>query len=214
MNPDLSLNNILCLITVGISVFAFSNKALQERFLHIPYNENHNGEKYRLLSSGFIHADFMHLLFNMIALFSFGSNVEDWFRSEDMFGSENGGIVYIIFYLVAVVAANLPTYAAHKDNISYRSLGASGATSAVIFASIIYSPMSMILMPFPMPGFVFGIFYLWYENSLSKRNNDNIAHDAHFYGALFGILFVALFKTSALLECFQQIVVGVQGYFH
>ena len=210
---NLSLNDILCLITVGISALAFGNRALQERFLHIPYTEYNNNEKYRLLSSGFIHADFIHLLFNMIALFSFGSNVEGWFKSEEMFGSQNGGIIYIVFYIVAVVAANLPTYAAHKDNIGYRSLGASGATSAVIFASIIYSPMGIILMPFPMPGFVFGIFYLWYENSLSKRNDDNIAHDAHFYGALFGVLFVAIFKTSALLGCVQQIITGIQGYF-
>ncbi len=209
---EISVNSILCIITCVISIGIFSAKEIGEKLLHIPYNEYHKNEKYRLLTSGFIHADFMHLLFNMIALFSFGSNVENWFSQPEMFG-ENGTVVYILFYLVAIVAASLPTYAEHKDNPYYRALGASGAIAAVIFASIINSPMSMILMPFPMPGFVFGILYLWYENSLSKKNNDNIGHNTHFYGALFGVLFIAVFKTKALFTCFEEIVFTVKGLF-
>jgi membrane associated rhomboid family serine protease len=208
----LSINSMLCIITGIVSILLFANQGLKEKFLHIPYNEYHNNEKYRLLTSGFIHGDYMHLLFNMIALFSFGSNVESWFSQAEMFGS-NGTIVYIMFYLVAIVAANLPTYAEHKNNPNYRSLGASGAIAAVIFASIINSPMSMILMPFPMPGFLFGILYLWYENSLSKKNIDNIAHDAHFYGALFGVLFIAVFKTKALGACYEEIFFSVKEFF-
>ena len=212
MNPDLSLNSILCLITVGISIFAFSNAELRSRFLHIPYRENHNGEKYRLLTSGFIHADFTHLLFNMITLYSFGDSVHRWFSSGDMFGSA-GSIAYIAFYLVSIVAANSASYIKHKDNISYGALGASGATSAVIFAAILYSPMSiMLVFFFPMPGFVFAILYLVYSNYAAKKGADNIGHDAHFYGALFGILFVTAFKPTVLLECFQQIILGIQGY--
>ncbi len=212
MNLDLSLNNILCLITVGISIFAFSNAELRSRFLHIPYRENHNGEKYRMLSSGFIHADFTHLLFNMLTLYSFGDNVHRWFSSSDMFGSA-GSVVYIIFYLVSIVAANSASYIKHKDNISYAALGASGATSAVIFVAILNSPMSMLLVFFfPMPGFVFAIFYLFYSNYAAKRGTDNIGHDAHFYGALFGILFVTAFRPTVLVECIQQIIIGVQGY--
>lgn len=212
MNPDLSLNNILCLITVGISIFAFNNAELRSRFLHIPYRENHNREKYRLLTSGFIHDDFTHLLFNMITLYSFGDLVHRWFSSSEMFGSA-GSIVYISFYLVAILAGNSPTYVKHKDNISYGALGASGATSAVIFVAILYNPMSQLLVFFlPMPGFIFAILFLWLSSYAAKRSIGRIDHEAHLYGALFGILFVTAFRPMVLLECFQQIILGVQGY--
>jgi membrane associated rhomboid family serine protease len=213
MDFNFSINTILCLLTALISVLAFSNDELRTKLLHIPYLENNRNEKFRLLSSGLIHADVTHLAFNMIALYSFGENVENWFKSEAMFG-DMGSTIYILMYVVAIVAANLPTFYKHKNNPNYMALGASGAVSAVIFAEIINNPTSSIYLylAIPIKSFIFGILYLAYENYASKKMNDNIGHDAHFYGAVFGILFVGVLKPHALVECFEQISRWVQSF--
>lgn len=183
----MSMNLILVLITCGISLIGFQNAEFFDKGAHHPYMESHKKQYYRLLSSGFLHADIWHLFVNMFVLYSFGNVVEA--RFEERFGS-SGGVVYILFYLATIVLANLSTHFKYANNYSYRAIGASGATSAVLFSFIYYQPLSMLGIYFiiPMPAIIFGVLYLWYSSWAAKKGRDNIGHDAHFFGAIAGFL--------------------------
>ncbi|MFM2392049.1 MAG: hypothetical protein RLZZ546_26, partial [Bacteroidota bacterium] len=157
------------------------------------------------LTSGFLHADYFHLFVNMFVLYSFGLVVED--RFQEILGNMAGKVMFFSFYLFMIVLANLPTFAKHKSNGSYRAVGASGATSAVIFSSIVFEPTSKIYLfaALPLPAIVFGVLYLVYEHWAGKRNLDNIGHDAHFYGAIAGFIFTILIKPSLFMEFIHKI---------
>ncbi|MEI9956514.1 MAG: rhomboid family intramembrane serine protease [Ferruginibacter sp.] len=147
-------------------------------------------EWYRFFSSGIIHADIPHLLFNMYALYLFGTAVENKFI--EIF-EEKGKLLYIAMYVLALGASLLPTYSKNKDNYQYRSLGASGAVSAVVFAFMLFDPIrgvSLMFIPIYIAGFLFGILYLVISYYLDKRGGGRINHSAHIWGALFGIAFV------------------------
>jgi len=192
-------------ITVLISIAAFNNSDIIYKFKHWPYVEARRGEYFRWLSSGFLHGDYMHLLFNMITLYFFGRSVEMWF--EVLF-PEVGVALYLVFYLVAIVAASLATFYKYKDTQHFASIGASGAVSAVLFAAILIQPtLSLYLMfiPIPIPGFIYGIFYLWYSSRAADRGGDGIDHVAHFYGAVFGFLFPLVLKPVLFLSFIGQL---------
>ena len=165
---------------------------------------------YRFFSCGLIHADWGHLIFNMLALYLFGRNVEGYFTFA--FGN-SGKIIYLVMYITALAVSVLPTYFRHKDDYHYRSLGASGAVSAVIFASILFDPMTgigLFFIPIYIAGFLFGFIYLLISHYLDKRGGDNINHSAHIYGALYGIAFTIvaarlLSETPVLAEFINQI---------
>lgn len=198
-------------VTVAISLWAFNNPALFERLKHWPYAEAQRGEYHRLLTGGFLHADYVHLLFNMITLYFFGGLVENWF---DALFPGVGPLLYLAFYLMAIVAASLATYYRYQRTPYFASIGASGATSAVLFAAILLAPtLSLYLMfiPIPIPGVVFGIFYLWYSSHAARRGGDGIDHLAHFYGAVFGFIFPIVFKPELLPHFFQQIEAWLSG---
>jgi membrane associated rhomboid family serine protease len=169
---------------------------------------------YRFITSGFIHADFMHLAFNMYTFYIFGDRVEIAFGQ--LFGS-NGKIFYIILYLSSLVVCLLPTYLRHKENYYYRSLGASGAVSAVIFVGVFLDPtMGMIIFPLPfgIPAFIFGPVYLGISAYLARRGQGNINHSAHIWGALFGIVFLII--TCQFFTGFRPVenfIAAVTGYF-
>ena len=191
--------------TVAFSLWAFNNPDVIVKCKHWPYAEQRDKEYYRWLTAGFLHGDYMHLLFNMLTLYFFGGFVEQWFTI--MFPGV-GQLVYLFFYLIAIVAASLATYYRYKDSPSFASIGASGAVSAVLFASIlIYPTNSLYLMfiPIPIPGIVFGIFYIWYSSRASQRGGDGIDHVAHLYGAIFGLLFLIVLKPALLLSFFAQL---------
>lgn len=191
--------------TVLFSISAFSNPDLFYKCKHWPYAEARSGEYYRWLSGGFLHGDYMHLLFNMLTLFFFGGVVEAWFG---MLFPGVGAFFYLFFYLLAIVAASLATYYKYRDVQSFASIGASGAVSAVLFAAILLQPtMSLYLMfiPIPIPGFIYGIFYLWYSSREANRGGDGIDHVAHFYGAVFGFIFPVVFKPLLLLAFFDEL---------
>jgi membrane associated rhomboid family serine protease len=141
----------------------------------------------------------------MFVLYSFGLVVED--RFQEILGNMAGKVMFFSFYLFMIVLANLPTFAKHKSNGSYRAVGASGATSAVIFSSIVFEPTSKIYLfaALPLPAIVFGVLYLVYEHWAGKRNLDNIGHDAHFYGAIAGFIFTILIKPSLFMEFIHKI---------
>jgi membrane associated rhomboid family serine protease len=200
----MSINYLIIGFTALVSIMAFSNGELMHKLRHWPYQEQRRGEYYRLLSGGFLHADPMHLIFNMITLYFFGRYVEDWFIGS--FG-ELGSTTYLLFYLLAIVAASLATFYRYRNNPSFASIGASGATSAVLFAAILLDPtigIMMFFIPIAIPGFIFGAIYLWYSSYASQRGRDNIDHVAHFYGAVFGFLFPLLFQPALLLGFFEQ----------
>ena len=127
------------------------------------------------------------------------------FQDFPLFTSD---VVYILFYILAVIVSDIHSIVLYKNDPQYKSLGASGAVSAVVFASIIISPLDEIyfmFIPFGIPGFLYGILYLIYCSYLSKTNNDNINHLAHFFGALFGVVFMTIIYPLSIIDFIEQI---------
>jgi membrane associated rhomboid family serine protease len=177
-------------ITCIVSFVAFSNEKMTEDLIFYPPAITNRNEWYRFITCGFIHADIMHLAFNMYSFYLFGRMVEDAFIQ--LFGVK-GRVIYILLYVIALVVCLLPTYLQNKDNYHYRSLGASGAVSAVIFVGIFLFPtmkMGLFLIPVMIPGFVFGPIFLLLSAYLAKKGHGNINHSAHIWGAIFGIVFL------------------------
>ena len=189
-----------------ISYLALNKPQTKYKLLLNPYRVSHNGEFYRMLTSGFIHADYTHLLFNMLTLFFFGTVVE----------FELGKLYYVLLFVIGVIVANIPSYLKYKDMPHYNSLGASGGVSAILFCSIVYSPVSNIYLYFAIPikGFIFAILYLIYSHYASKKGGDNINHDAHIYGALFGVVFAFIADFDLALNGVQQIPVWINNMFN
>ena len=201
----MSITLIIIIVTVVISVAAWNNYGLMERWIMNPYQVANRGQYYRLITSGFLHADWGHLFFNMLSLYFFGGFIEQVFN----YLFNTSGPFYLIgFYLVAILVSDIPTFLKHRNNPGYNSLGASGGVSAIIFASILFRPLTPIMLffiPIPIPGFIFGALYLAYSYYESRRGAGNINHDAHFYGAVFGVLFMIVVYPPVLSSFFEQI---------
>lgn len=207
------LNPVLVLIglTVAISAYAWSNRDLMEAWTMEPYVIARNGQWYRFLTSGFLHADWSHLLFNMFAFYSFSPIVLNTLAQG--YGAGAGLGLFLLLYLGGIVVSDLPTYFRHRDERAYRSLGASGGVASVLFASILLFPVNtngggIIIFPLPVPiqPFLFGILYLLYSWYMGRRRGDNINHDAHFYGALYGVLLTAALVPGVVPRFVQQVV--------
>ena len=176
----------LIAVTVVVSWQAFEKPRLLNRLILWPPAVDRQRQYDRLLTHGFIHADWGHLIFNMVTLYSFGPAMERYFAGRIT------AIGYLVFYLSAVVVAILPTYMRHQHDASYRSLGASGAVSAVLFAFILLDPWAgiyLFFIPIAIPAFLFAGLYLAYTIWMDKRGGDNINHSAHLWGALYGVAF-------------------------
>lgn len=190
--PSMFTNPLLIIIglTVLVSAYAWSNQELMNSWILDPYRmDGKPGQWYRFLTSGFLHADWGHLLFNMITLYSFGGIVLNSF--VQYLGFAPGVVAFLVLYLGGIVLSDLPTYFRHRYDPGYRSLGASGGVSSVLFAGILFQPIGkvyMMFIPIGIPGFIWGVLYLLYSYYMGRQRRDNINHDAHFYGALFGIL--------------------------
>ncbi len=201
---ETSLVNLgLIAITCLISILAFNNKDLMGKFIFHPVSVKEHKQWYRLLTSGFLHADWNHLIFNMLTLFFFGGNVEKLF---EMIGL-GGAVGYILFYLAAIVVSSLPSYFKHKNNDHYYALGASGAVSAVMFAVVLFAPWSTILLKFiiPIPFILYAVGYIAYSAYMDKKGGDNIGHSAHLYGALFGIAFMLVAYPESFKIFIEQL---------
>ncbi len=201
----MSITLIIILITVGISIWAWNDYSIMDRFVMNPYQITRRGQYYRLLTSGFLHADWGHLFFNMFSLYIFGRFIEQVF---DMLFGANGPIYLVGFYLIAIVVSDIPSYLKHRTDSNYNSLGASGGVAAIIFATIIISPLTklyLFIIPIGIPGFIFGPLYLAYSYYEAQRGRGNVNHDAHIYGALFGVLFIIIAYPPALPSFFEQI---------
>ncbi|MDG2518231.1 rhomboid family intramembrane serine protease [Lysobacter soli] len=179
----------LIAVTVLVSWLAFERPALLDRLILWPPAIDRKKQYDRLLTHGFIHADWSHLLFNMITLYFFGRLI------ERVMAELVGPLGFVLFYLSAIVIAILPTYLRHRHDPTYRSLGASGAVSAVLFAFILLQPWSLIFVFFlPMPAILYAVMYIGYSIYMDKRGGDNINHSAHISGAIYGVLFMLLME--------------------
>lgn len=187
----MSITVIIIIITCLVSITAFSNQKVIDDLIFYPPAVANQNQWYRFFSCGLIHADIFHLAFNMYALYLFGRVVEVKFLS--VFG-EKGKLFYLLMYISALGVCLLPTYSKNKNNYHYRSLGASGAVSAVAFAYILFYPidgLGLIFIPYVyIAGFIFGILYLIVSNWLEKRGGDGINHSAHIWGAIYGVAFI------------------------
>lgn len=189
----------LIAITVGISLFAWQQPAWMQRLIYWPPAVN-RGEWWRLLTHGFIHADGAHLLVNMVVLFFFGSTM------ERVLTGAIGPVGFALFYLGGIVVAILPTHFRHMRDSSYRSLGASGAVSAMLFAYILLQPWSMlIVMIVPMPAIVFAVGYVWYSVWADRRSGDNVNHGAHMAGAAWGVVFMVALEPRLLVGFLERL---------
>ena len=210
---SITITIVIIIVTCIVSFLSFSNSDLENKLIFYPPAVSQNNEWYRFFSCGLIHKDIPHLLFNMYALYLFGqgqgeSGVEFDFM---LIFKDLGKLLYLLLYVSALGVCLIPTYNSHKNNSQYRSLGASGAVSAVVFAYILFNPMQgvgLIFLPIFIPGFLFGIIYLLISYWLSKKGGSNINHSAHIWGALFGIVFVLiacrLFGDYPVLANFWQ----------
>jgi membrane associated rhomboid family serine protease len=192
---EMSITIVIIIVTVLVSIGAFNNQKIMDDLIFYGPAISNRKQWYRMLTHGLIHADAAHLIFNMIALYSFGTGLEKAFSSSCLFGSL-GKPMYLLLYITALVAASTPDLIKHKDNYHFRSLGASGAVSAVIFASIVILPtigVGLIFLPVYIPGYLFAVIYLAISAYLDKRGGSNINHGAHLWGALFGLFFTIAF---------------------
>lgn len=191
------LTYIIIGITVIVSFICFSNREWFMKLALIPYYVVKRNEWYRVITHGFVHADTTHLLVNMFTYWSFGTYMEQLFR---FYGFGNGA--YLALYFGGMIVASLPDLVKHRNNPNYVSIGASGAVSAILFSAIFFDPWSKILLfaVVPIPGIVFGILYLVYCQYMNKRGGDNINHNAHFYGAVYGFVFPLLLNPSLWQE--------------
>lgn len=192
----------LIAVTVIVSWQAWERDSLFQRLILWTPAIDRRREYDRLLTHGFIHADGMHLAFNMITLYSFGGLMEAYFSARIT------PVGYLLFYLSAIVVAILPTYLRHRRDARYSSLGASGAVSAVLFASVLLDPWGGIVLFFvlPVPAFVFAGLYVWYSIWMDKRGGDNINHSAHLWGALYGLLFTLLQQPALAGHFLRRLV--------
>jgi membrane associated rhomboid family serine protease len=187
---ELSITLVLVVITALVSISGFNSQKIIDDLIFYPPAITQRKQWYRFFSCGFIHADWGHLIFNMISLYLFGRFVETQFA--EIFGAK-GKILYLLMYILALAVSILPTYFKNKNNYHYRSLGASGAVSAVIFAGLLIAPyleVSLFFIPIGIPGFIFAPLYLIISVIMEKKGGDNVNHSAHIWGALFGLVFV------------------------
>ena len=197
----ISLTILLVVATVAVSWMAFNNPRLLDRLLLWPPAIERKHQYDRLLTHGFVHADWQHLLFNMITLYFFGRAV------EQVFVNYIGPVGFVLFYLSAILVAILPTYLRHRKDPRYRSLGASGAVSAVLFAFILMAPWSLILVFFlPVPAVLYGVFYVGYSIWMDKQGGDNVNHSAHLWGAGYGVLFTVMMEPRVIPTFLAQLL--------
>jgi membrane associated rhomboid family serine protease len=179
----------IIVITCLTSLAAFNNESILDQLIFWPPAITKRHQYYRFVTCGLIHADYVHLLFNMITLYFFGRVMEVYFMGR--LGLSH--YYYLTLYIGALIVSNIPTYLKHRNDYNYRSLGASGAVSAVLFAFILMMPWQQIQVFFiPIPAILYGVLFLVYSAYMSRKGGDNINHDAHFYGALFGVAYTIL----------------------
>lgn len=196
---------IIIAITCLVSILCFNGTLNGGNLIFNAYQVWNRKEWYRMLTSGIIHSGWGHLFFNMLTLYFFGRVVEQYFGTE--FGETLGTVLYVALYISALAVSSIGDLIKYREDWNYNALGASGAVSAILFASILFAPKMGIyvyLIPIPIPGYIFAPLYLFYCWYMAKRNMDNIGHTAHFWGAVYGLIFPLVCKPDILFICLSQ----------
>lgn len=204
-NGEVYFTMIMIAVTVGISLYAEKNRLFKSKWIFNPYVIDSRREYYRFLSSGFIHGGGMHLFFNMFTMFFFARQVE---LIYDAFYPGYGSFIFLGIYLVGIVVSSIPAYFKYRGNAGYNALGASGGVSAIVFVSILCLPtqkLMFLLLPIPLPAFFLGFAYLIYSYYMARKGNDNIGHEAHLFGALFGIVTTIAFVPNVIPRFIEQL---------
>ncbi|WP_300618743.1 rhomboid family intramembrane serine protease [Dokdonella sp.] len=196
----MTITLLIIAVTCVVSFMAFSDRKLLDRLILWPPAITRGKEWWRLASCGLIHADVMHLAFNMITLFFFGRAMEGFYVAR------GGEVGYLVFYVGALVVSSLPSYLQHKNDSHYRSLGASGAVSAVLFAFILLAPWSkIIVLVLPMPAILYAVLYVVYSIYMDRQRSDNINHSAHLWGAAYGVFATILIEPGVVSHFLRQL---------
>ena len=208
MNSELlTVTNLIVVITCLISYFAMQNPQLKAKMIFHPVTISQYGQWYRFLSSGFIHADGMHLIINMFVLWSFGNAIENGYYPA--FLGEYSTVKYLLLYFGGIIVASIPSFIRHKNDGRYSALGASGGVAAVVFAVILFAPWQNLYLyaAIPIPQIVAGVAYIVYSWVKDKKANDNIGHMAHLTGAIWGFVFT-IAMSFALLGRFVELTLA------
>lgn len=205
---NFTITNVICVLAGIASYQAFNNRTLFDNLKHYPVAEKRNNEWYRFITSGFIHGSWIHLGINLFVLYQFGNIAEIIYKRA--LGDTMGAAMYTLMYILALIAADIPSYIKHKDNPQYSAIGASGAVSAVVFVNMVFMPWEYLYLYaiIPIPYVVAGVAYVIYSSWASNNRNDNIGHDAHMYGALFGVLFTLLVIRGSLTTFITRFMEG------
>jgi membrane associated rhomboid family serine protease len=188
---------IILVVTIIVSVIGFAQPRVIERSLLRPYQIAHGSGYWGLLTSGFVHANVGHMIFNLITLYSFGFALErviDWGN-------------FAVLYFSALLVSGIGTVIKHRNEPQYASLGASGAILGVLFASIMYFPrqsLYILPLPVPIPAWLFAIGYLLFSFYSSRNQRGNINHDAHIFGALTGLAFVLVTDPTTVSSAMRS----------
>lgn len=197
---------LILIIAISItSILAFNDRNLYGKLMFNAYDVVHSKRYYRLFSHALVHGDWGHLFINMFVLYSFGSAARQYFQ---YFLNGNGDILLLILFVLALPISCTYSIYKHKDDFSYNAVGASGGVSAVVFACIFFDPWNLIYFfgIIPIPGILFGVLYLFYSYRMGQKGADNIGHDAHFWGAIWGVVFPLLIKPTSFLIFFSQLL--------
>ena len=203
----MSLTVIITILTGGASLYAWNRPEIMHKWIFNPYTVSRRNEYQRFITSGFIHNDYVHLGFNLIVFYMFGHYVEYFFTT--LFGVLTGSIAFIALYIGGIIVSDIPTYFKYRELPHYNSLGASGGVSSILFSYILFEPMTP-LAPYAisilsLPAFIWAAIYMIYSYFMGKKGTDNINHDAHFYGAAFGIAFTVVLYPRVISIFLEQL---------
>lgn len=196
----------IIIITAVISFVAFNDQNLFDKLKFNAFDIKHNRQAYRFFTHAFVHADWMHLIVNMYVLWTFSEVVITFFKYY--FGSK-ASYYFILLYIGGIIFSSLFDFFKHKNNVSYNAVGASGAVASVVFASIILHPGASIyffFIPIGIPASIFGLIYLIYSAYMAKKANDNIGHNAHFWGSIFGIIYTIILNPGFFTRFLNELI--------
>jgi len=213
MNFDaISITNIIVGITCLVSYVGLKNQSGRNLLIFHPVTIREHHQWFRLLTSGFVHGNFPHLLINMFVLWSFGNAIETYYYPANL--GEHSAEKYMVLYFGGIIVSSVPSYFRHNKNPGYAALGASGGVSAVVFAAILFEPWQNLYLygVIAIPQILAGAAYLYYSWYMDKRSTDNIGHMAHFTGAVWGFLFTGFMNFELFTRFLQKTLAGPGGF--